>query len=258
MLAKELIHAGEIYQANLSQQFVFSGTCRPFSIFFQLAQLNPAPFSAYLKVDDFAIVSSSPERFLSCSDGILETRPIKGTAPRGKTEEEDCHLKEQLLASEKEKAELLMITDLMRNDLGRLSMPGTVKTLKLWECESYTNVFHLVSTIQSKSLDIHPVDKVRACFPGGSISGCPKLSAMEAIQRIEKRRRGIYTGGIGYFTENGDFDFNIAIRTLLIEKEKLTVQVGGGIVADSDPEKEYQETLHKGASIFKVLGVDIV
>ena len=236
----------------------FQAHAVPFSVFFQLTQLNPAPFSAYFKGEDFTIVSSSPERFLSSQQGILETRPIKGTAPRGKNEEEDDHHRQQLLANEKEKAELLMITDLMRNDLGRISVPGSVKTVELWGCESYTNVFHLVSTIQSKTLDMHPVDKVRACFPGGSISGCPKLSAMEAIQLIEKRRRGIYTGGIGYFSGNGDFDFNIAIRTLFIEKNKLTVQLGGGIVADSEPEKEYLETLYKGASIFHVLGVEVL
>lgn len=250
----ELIRSGDVYQLNFSQQFDFTGQSKPFSLFSRLAHLNPAPFSAYLNLGDFAIVSSSPERFLSKSGDQLETRPIKGTAPRGKHREEDQRNQYHLLHSPKEKAELLMITDLMRNDLGKVSRIGSVQTLKLWQCEAYANVFHLHSVIRSEALQgIKPLQIVRACFPGGSITGCPKLSAMEAIAKLEQRPRGIYTGAIGYFAFNGDFDFNIAIRTFVATKDGLSVQLGGGIVADSDPDLEYQETLHKGNSIFKIL-----
>jgi len=256
--AKELISAGDIYQVNLSQQFTLQGKRHPFHLFHQLATLNPSPFSAYLQMEDYAIVSSSPERFLCKRDSVLETRPIKGTAPRGSTAEIDQLNKENLLNSPKEKAELLMITDLMRNDLGKVSLPGSVNTEDIWRCEAYANVFHLISIIRSQVLPLqHPLDIIRSCYPGGSITGCPKLSAMEVISDLEKRPRGIYTGTIGYFAENGDFDFNIAIRTITVLKDRLEIQLGGAVVADSDPELEYQETLHKGASIFQTLGLDI-
>jgi para-aminobenzoate synthetase component 1 len=253
--AKDLIASGDIYQVNLSQQICFEGERDPYDIFRKLAQKNPAPFSAYLKGKDFAIVSSSPERFLEKKGDYLETRPIKGTIPRGNNNVEDEHNRRELLSSEKEKAELLMITDLMRNDLSKISFPGSVETIDLWRCEPYTNVFHLLSIIRSHAKpNIHPVDLIRQCFPGGSITGCPKLRAMEVIAELEKRARGIYTGSIGYISANGDFDFNIAIRTLVFNAQRLDIQLGGAIVADSISEKEYQETLHKGKSIFNVLG----
>ncbi|MCB1113056.1 MAG: anthranilate synthase component I family protein, partial [Chlamydiia bacterium] len=187
--------------------------------------------------------------------GTLETRPIKGTMPRGVTPEEDRQNMHQLLQSEKERSELLMITDLMRNDLAKISIPGTVATEKIWQCEAYTNVFHLLSIITSAlEPSVHPVDAVRSCFPAGSITGCPKLRSMEAIAAIEKRRRGIYTGAIGYFAGNGDFDFNVAIRTLSCSRDQVDLQLGGAVVIDSDPDKEYDETLYKGESLFKALG----
>ena len=252
--AKEQIVAGSLYQVNLSQQLELAGHINPFQLFYRINSINPAPFSAYLKMRDFSIVSSSPERFLKKRGLNLESRPIKGTSPRGKTPEEDLLNKQNLLDSEKERAELLMITDLMRNDLGRVSSSGSVKTTQLWECEDYANVFHLYSVVSSQALpDLHSLEILRACFPGGSITGCPKLSAMELIAELEQRSRGIYTGAIGYIASNGDFDFNIAIRTLTVADNMLSIQLGGAIVADSDPEKEYQETLHKGQSIFKAL-----
>jgi para-aminobenzoate synthetase component 1 len=255
--AKELIHSGDIYQVNLSQQFLFKGNRDPFRIFNVLAHRNPAPFSAYLKLKNFSIVSSSPERFLSKQEGWLETRPIKGTTVRGKTPEEDQTNLASLLNSEKNKAELLMITDLARNDLGKVSLPGSVSTVKTQSVASYENVHHLFSIVKSKALPgLHSVDILRACFPGGSITGCPKLSAIEVIAQLENRARGLYTGSIGYFAGNGDFDFNIAIRTLTIMEDHINVQLGGAIVADSDAREEYEETLHKGASIFKALEVD--
>lgn len=253
---KELISAGEVYQINLSQQFCLSGRRNPYRLFQRLAEDNPAPFSAFLKMEDFAVVCSSPERFLKKEGDILETRPIKGTAPRGSTPEEDASNQQRLLASEKERAELLMITDLMRNDLGKVSLPGSVQTERLWACEQYTNVFHLIAVIRSRlKVGVHPVDVIRSCFPGGSITGCPKLRAMEVIANLEKRSRGVYTGAIGYIAGNGDFDFNIAIRTVVIHDDLIDIQLGGGIVSDSNPIAEYEETLHKGATIFNILGM---
>lgn len=252
---QEWIAAGDVYQVNLSQQLLFKGKKDPYTIFETLALNNPAAYAAYMYFDDCAIISSSPENFLKKKQGILQTRPIKGTAPRGKSVEEDALNRETLLNSPKEKAELLMIVDLMRNDLGQISQPGSVCVSKIWECETYTNVFHLVSTIYSKPIPtLDSLDLVRSCFPGGSITGCPKLRAIEAIAKLEKRPRGIYTGSIGYFAGNGDFDFNIAIRTITYSKGKVEVQVGGGIVIDSEPDREYAETFHKGASIFNALG----
>lgn len=253
---KEYLQSGDIYQVNLSHQLNIEGTGDSFGLFKKLSLLNPASFSAFLKNADWTIVSSSPERLLRHYAGALEACPIKGTAPRGKTQEEDEINKQNLLASEKEKAELLMITDLMRNDLGRVSMSGTVQTKSIWHCEAYANVFHLLSVIHSQADPrIGPIDLVRAVFPGGSITGCPKLRAMEVLFELEQRPRGIYTGSIGYFCGNRDFDFNIAIRTLLLRKGRIEVQLGGGILYDSDPMKEYEETLHKGDTIFQVLKI---
>ncbi len=253
---KEWILSGDLYQLNLSQQLSLKGFRDPFSLFYQLAELNPAPFSAYLRLEECAIVSSSPERLLKKERALLETRPIKGTMPRGKSEEEDRANRQTLLTSEKENAELLMITDLMRNDLGRVSLPGSVVTRQIAKLEMFPNVFHLLSIIQAEARPhLHPVDLMRSCFPGGSISGCPKIRAMERIAELEQRPRGIYTGSIGYFAGNGDFDFNIAIRTLVLMGDQIEVQLGGAITSDSDPQKEYEETLHKGASLFQVLGV---
>jgi len=248
---QEMINDGDVYQVNISHEFEFTGERNPFQIFHQLAIINPAPFQCYFNHPDFTIVSSSPERFLKKSDGQLETRPIKGTISRGKTALEDSENAEKLKTCEKNLSELLMITDLMRNDLGKISLPGSVKTLKIAKLEAYTNVYHLLSIIQSIPIpSIHPVDLVKACFPGGSITGCPKIMAMKVIKKLEKRTRGIYTGSIGYFDENGDFDFNIAIRTILFYQNKINIQLGGAITTDSDPEEEYKETMHKGDSIF--------
>lgn len=255
--AQDLIHAGDIYQVNLSHQISLKGKRDPYQVFIKIAELNPAPFSAYMHLKNFTIVSSSPERFLRKQGDRLETRPIKGTIPRGKTKEEDKHNLETLLNSGKDNAELLMITDLMRHDLGKISAPGSVEVKKIRHCEAYENVYHLLSIIESRALaGLRPLDILRACFPGGSITGCPKLSAMEVIAKLEKRPRNIYTGSIGYFTGQGDFDFNIAIRTLLMTDEHINIQLGGAIVADSQPDREFAETLQKGASIFKALHLD--
>lgn len=251
---KEFIREGQVYQINLSQQFLFRGHKRPFDAFYQLAHLNPAPFSAYLNLFDYTLVSTSPERFLHKNEDRLETRPIKGTIRRGSTSEEDQRLKEQLLNSPKERAELLMITDLMRNDLGKISQTGSVKTIALWHCEAYTNVFHLLSIIQSKPLThLSSCDLIKHCFPGGSITGCPKYRAMELIAELEQTSRGVYTGSIGYIQGNGNFDLNVAIRTLVFKQGEVDLRLGGGIVIDSQAENEYEETLIKGQTIFNVL-----
>lgn len=251
---QELIREGEVYQVNLSQEFVFEGIYNSFALFKALYAQNPAPFSAWLKYNDFSLVSSSPERLLQKCGAHLESRPIKGTAPRGKNEEEDRANQKDLLASEKEKAELLMITDLMRNDLGQISEPGSVVVNELWRLESYTNVHHMLSVITSRAdPTMHPVEMFKKVFPGGSITGCPKLSAMDTITKLEKRARRAYTGSIGYFSSNGDFDFNICIRTLICKGKQVSAQLGGAIVIDSDPVKEWEETFHKGESLFKAL-----
>lgn len=255
--AKEHILSGDIYQVNLSQQMTVQTEHDPFTCFSNLVRQNPAPFCAYINGPDFSIISSSPERLLCKKGSRLETRPIKGTAPRGKTPEEDTANLHHLQNSPKEKSELLMITDLMRNDLGKISQPGSVQVDAIWKVEAYTNVFHMLSVIHSQALDLHPLELLKACFPGGSITGCPKLSSMEIIHKLEQRPRGIYTGSIGYFTDDGDFDFNIAIRTFVHQNKKINIQLGGAIVFDSVPEQEYQETLHKGASIFKALDLTI-
>lgn len=252
---KEWILEGEIYQVNLSQEFHLEGASDPFVHFEKIVALNPSPFSAFVQCGSFSLVSSSPERFLCRKGALLETRPIKGTMPRGKSPKEDLERQRALLASEKERAELLMITDLMRNDIGKVAELGSVQTHEIWRCEAYTNVFHLLSIITGES-HLSPVPLVRQLFPGGSITGCPKLRAMEAISALEKRPRGVYTGSIGYFAANGDFDFNIAIRTLVVHPDHVQIQLGGAIVIDSDPVKEYEETLHKGESLFKVLEAD--
>lgn len=253
--AKEWIREGEIYQVNLSQELHIAGNYDAWSLFKSISTRNPAPFSSFMQCGTFSIVSSSPERFLRKRGENLETRPIKGTAPRGQTSKEDQRFKEQLLVSEKERAELFMIVDLMRNDLGKISHTGSVVVKELLRCESYTNVHHLLSVIESRCKFRHPVEILRSLFPGGSITGCPKSSAMRIISLLENRPRGVYTGSIGYFTPNGDFDFNIAIRTLVVDKEKCSLQIGGAIGIDYDPVKEYEETLHKGRTILEVVKI---
>lgn len=249
---KSHIVDGDIYQANLSQKILFSGVKSPSALFRQLVKRNPTPYMAYLRYPEFSILSNSPEQFIRKTGRRLETRPIKGTAPRGKTVAEDKQNRALLLASPKERAELLMITDLMRNDLGRISVPGSVLTEQIWHCEEYPNVFHLNSTISSQVLEgIDSVEMMRVLFPAGSITGCPKLRAIEILHEIEQRPRGVYTGAIGYFAESGDFHFNVAIRTLLCRDDTIELSVGGGIVFDSDPRKEYEEILHKAAPFLR-------
>lgn len=250
----DYIEEGDIYQANLSQRFHTAYNGDPYGLFHRLYRINPAPFFAYLGAGSFQVLSSSPERFLLVREGAIETRPIKGTLPRGSTPEEDRKIAEELLASEKNRAELAMITDLLRNDLGRVSAYGSVQVKDWAHLEAYTNVFHLVSVVQGElAAGKDRIDLLRAAFPGGSITGCPKIRAMEIIDELEPTVRSVYTGSIGYLGWDGSMDLNIAIRTILLKGQNLYIQVGGGIVYDSDPYAEYEETLHKAASMKEAL-----
>ncbi|MBI3742891.1 MAG: aminodeoxychorismate synthase component I [Chloroflexi bacterium] len=252
--AKGYIAAGDIYQVNLAQQFRAPWTDGPWQLYERLRRINPAPFAAVLDFPDAAIVSASPERFLRIADGIIETRPIKGTRPRGKTTVEDASLAQELLASGKDRAEHIMIVDLERNDLGRVAEIGSVTVDELMALEMYATVHHLTSTVRGRlRQDVALADVLKATFPGGSITGAPKIRAMQIIDELEPVRRGVYTGAIGYFGFDGRVDLNIAIRTAVLRDGIASVHVGGGIVHDSDPAAEYQETLDKGEAFFRAL-----
>lgn len=251
---KEYIKAGDIYQANFTHRFQCDIKKSPLEIYKKLRTINPAPFAAYLDFEEVQILSSSPERFIKIADRQIETRPIKGTCPRGKTQEEDEQNRHMLLNSEKDKAELLMIVDLERNDLGKISETGSVAVTELFHLEEYATVYHLVSTVIGRVEERYSVmDCIKATFPGGSITGAPKIRAMEIIDELEPTQRNIYTGCIGYIGFDGWTDLNIVIRTIVIKEDKAYFQVGGGIVWDSEPEAEYQETLDKAKALIKAL-----
>ncbi|OPL08892.1 MAG: hypothetical protein AVO33_08225 [delta proteobacterium ML8_F1] len=251
---KEYIRQGEIYQANMTQRFGARFKGEPFELYERLRRENPAPFSAFARMGDTLILSSSPERLIEVRDSTITTRPIKGTVPRGETPEEDESMKRTLLASEKDRAELLMIVDLERNDLGRICQPGTVAVPELFKIETYATVHHLVATVTGRLRETAGIRKIiEGVFPGGSITGAPKIRAMEIIDELEPTRRNIYTGSLGYIDFSGDMDLNILIRTLVAREGRVQFQVGGGIVWDSIEAAEYQETLDKGKSLFKVL-----
>ncbi len=250
----EYIAAGDVFQINLSQRFTARGRVEPLDLFLRLQSESPAPFSAFLQWRNLAVVSSSPEWFYQTRGETITTRPIKGTRPRGTTPEADQRLADELSNSPKDRAELTMIVDLERNDLGRVCQFGSVRVVDSLVLESYAQVHHLVATVEGRLRpEVGPVDVIRAVFPGGSITGAPKIRAMEIIDELEPTRRSLYTGAIGYLGRGGASGFNIAIRTVLVEGDRVSYQVGGGIVADSDPELEYQETLHKGRGIRRVL-----
>ena len=252
--AKEYIFQGEIYQVNLSQRFQTPLPSSPHELALRLRSLNPSPFACYLEFPELAVVSSSPERFLRLHRGCVETRPIKGTRPRGNTEAEDRLLAQELTESEKDRAEHVMIVDLERNDLGRVCETGTVEVEEFMALETYATVFHLTSTVTGRlRRDKTRLDLLRACFPGGSITGAPKIRAMEVIDELEPTKRGVYTGSLGYLSFHGDMDLNIAIRTIIAKKGTAYFQVGGGIIHDSEPEQEYQETLDKAKALVAAL-----
>jgi para-aminobenzoate synthetase component I len=253
--AKEYIARGDIYQVNLSQRFQCGIHATAVELYRLLREANPAPYCAYLDTGAAQILSSSPECFLNMSDRQVITRPIKGTRARHADPAEDQRIAEELMRSPKDNAELVMITDLERNDLGRVCEFGSVHVSDLVSVESYATVHHLVSTVGGQlRAGVSHVDAVRACFPGGSITGAPKIRAMEIIDELEPHARGVYTGAIGFFGFNGVSHFNIAIRTVVQQGERLTFHAGGGIVADSEPDAEYAETLAKAQGIFNAIG----
>jgi para-aminobenzoate synthetase component 1 len=248
------IAAGDIYQVNLSQRFATPYTADPLPLYYRLREASPAPFAGFLRFGDVVVLSSSPERFLRINGRRVQTRPIKGTRPRGETPEEDRRLARELWESPKDRAELVMIVDLERNDLGRVCEYGSVQVTDLAALEAHPTVFHLVATVEGKlRKDAGIADCLRAGFPGGSITGAPKIRAMEIIEELEPTRRGVYTGAIGYLGWNDQADLNIAIRTMVLADGRLTFQVGGGIVADSVPDDEYQETLDKAQGMLRAL-----
>ncbi len=252
--AKQYIAAGDIYQVNLSQRFQCGVDATATDVYLALRKSNPAPYSTYLDIGDAQILSTSPECFLNIHDRHVVTRPIKGTRARGATPQEDAHIAAELLASPKDNAELVMITDLERNDLGRVCEFGSVRVSELVRVETYATVHHLVSTVEGVlRSDVNHVDCVRACFPGGLITGAPKIRAMEIIDELEPHARGVYTGAIGFLGFNGLTHLNIAIRTVVYQNGRLTFHSGGGIVSDSEPDAEYEETFAKAKGILNAI-----
>jgi para-aminobenzoate synthetase component 1 len=251
---REYIFAGDIFQANLSQRFEVPHVEPAWDVYRRLRARNAAPFAAYMDLPDATILSASPERFLRVdAAGHVETRPIKGTSPRGVGPEHDAALGQALTESAKDRAENLMIVDLMRNDLSRVCAPGSVRVSELFTLEHYATVHHLVSTVVGElAPGLDGLDLLRAAFPGGSITGAPKLRAMEVIAEIEPSQRGVYCGSLGYMSFGGELDTSIVIRTAVVRGRRVYFSAGGGIVADSDPEQEYLETLHKARALIDV------
>ena len=251
---KSYIKSGEVYQVNLTQRFSAKTNEKPWSLYKRQREINPAPFSAFLDYGEFQILSTSPERFVRTEGRKIETRPIKGTIARGKTREEEEKNKQILSASEKDKSELLMIVDLERNDLGKISVPGSVKVDEIFALEEYPAVFHLVSNISAQVREgVQLYDLIKAVFPGGSITGTPKIRAMEIIDELEPTQRNIYTGSLGYIDFNGNMDLNIVIRTILVKAGRAFFQAGGAVVWDSEEESEYEETLVKSRALKRAL-----
>ncbi len=253
--AKEHIAAGDIFQAVLSQPFRRPLAAPPFLLYRRLRRLNPSPYMFYLNFGDRQLVGASPEMLVKLQGGKVCTCPIAGTRPRGRDAAEDARLAAELLADDKERAEHAMLVDLGRNDLGRISRPGTVTVSRLMEVENFSHVMHIVSEVTGALDPRHtPTDVLAACFPAGTLSGAPKVRAMEIIAALEKIPRGPYGGAVGYFDLRGNLDTCITIRTLVVEGGEVVIQTGAGIVADSDPATEYQETIHKARALFQVLG----
>jgi anthranilate synthase component I len=252
--AKEYIAAGDIFQVVLSQRLDFTPEVAPFDIYRSLRAVNPSPYMYFLKMGDTHVLGSSPEMLVRVTGRKLEYRPIAGTHPRGKDEAEDQRLQEKMLSDEKERAEHVMLVDLGRNDLGRVSEYGSVKVKDLMYVERYSHVMHIVSALEGKLRpDLHALDAFAACFPAGTLSGAPKVRAMQIIEELEPTRRGIYGGSVLYADFAGNLDSCIAIRTMLMQGKKAYLQAGAGIVADSDPATEYQESMNKAQAVLRAV-----
>ncbi len=253
-IIRNYIHEGDCYQANFAQRFSASCQGDPWYAYRKLRKLNPSPFGAYINTPYGQILSCSPERFLSSVKGLVETKPIKGTRPRSVNQQEDNRLRDELERSEKDRAENLMIVDLLRNDLGKSCKPGSIQVPNLFEVESFATVHHLVSRVTGTlAAGRDAFDLLSDCFPGGSITGAPKYRAMEIIEELEHNARGIYCGSIGYIGFDGNMDSNIAIRTMVHQNGQINFSAGGGIVADSKMESEYQETFDKARAMLDML-----
>ncbi|MDP6402465.1 MAG: aminodeoxychorismate synthase component I [SAR202 cluster bacterium] len=253
---KKYIVQGDTYQVNISQRFEVPLKVPPWQLYRRLRKVNPAPFAAYLQYPEVAVLSASPEEYLRLEGGSVETRPMKGTRPRGRDPGEDRRLAAELYASDKERAENVMIVDLMRNDLGRVCIPGSIHVPDLFTVERHPVVFQMVSTVRGEiRADVDAVDVLKACFPGGSVTGAPKIRAMEIIDELEPTQRSVYCGAIGYIGFGGSMVISIPIRILLAKGDMAYFQVGGGVVADSDPEAEYRETLDKAEGSLRALGI---
>ncbi len=251
---REYIHAGDAFQVVLSQRFELPVAISGFSIYRGLRAVNPSPYMYYLSFRDFEVVGSSPEPLVTVTGRRVETRPIAGTRPRGATAAEDLRLAEEMLRDEKERAEHLMLVDLGRNDLGRVCRSGSVQVEGFMQVERYSHVMHMVSSVTGELEEgVRATDALRACFPAGTVSGAPKVRAMEIIDELEPTRRGPYAGAIGYLSFSGDLDSCIYIRTVLVKEGRAYVQAGAGIVADSDPEREFAETENKARAVFKAI-----
>ncbi len=254
--SKEYIRAGDIIQVVLARRMEMSSIARPFDVYRSLRAVNPSPYMYYLKLDDLAIAGSSPELLVKCEDGVIEIRPIAGTRPRGETPEADLALEKELLSDPKERAEHIMLVDLARNDVGRVAEYGSVRVPELMVVERYSHVMHIVSDVVGRLRKGYTAfDVLKASFPAGTLSGAPKIRAMEIIEELEKTRRGPYGGAVGYFSFSGNFDSAITIRTVVTKGGKCYVQAGAGIVADSDPEKEFQETENKAKGMVKAVAL---
>jgi anthranilate synthase component 1 len=252
--AKEHIYAGDVIQVVLSQRLAQATDASPFSIYRSLRCVNPSPYMYYLQLGDFHIVGASPELLVRVEDGTVSTHPIAGTRPRGKNAAQDLTMEKELRTDEKERAEHIMLVDLGRNDIGRVSVPGTVEVTQLMDVERYSHVMHLVSHVQGRLReDVSSFDALRACFPAGTVSGAPKIRAMEIIAELETDKRGPYAGAVGYFDFSGNLDTAITIRTIVIKDGIAYIQAGGGIVADSIPEMEYEESLNKARALLTAI-----
>ncbi len=251
---KQYITEGEAIQVVPSQRLAQSTDAVPFEIYRALRTINPSPYMFFLDFTDFYIIGASPEILVRVEDGMVATRPLAGTRPRGKSPAEDAMLEQELRSDEKECAEHIMLVDLGRNDIGRVSEPGTVEVSELMDVERYSHVMHLVTHVQGKlRRDMSAFDALRACFPAGTVSGAPKIRAMEIIAELEPERRGPYAGAVGYFSFSGNMDMAIAIRTMVMTKGVAYVQAGGGIVYDSVPEREHEESMNKAQALLKAI-----